>query len=399
MLTIDAIRQAQANMKDVVRKTDLTPAFDLDPENQVYLKEENLQLTGSFKIRGAFNKISMLSDEEKARGVIACSAGNHAQGVALAATKRQIQSTICIPSCAPISKIEKTKRYGGEVCLVDGVYDDAYEKACEIQKQSGAVFIHPFNDDDVIAGQGTIGLEILEQLPQTDAVVVPVGGGGLISGVAFAVKELNPACKVYGVQASGAAGMVHALQHGGPQALDRVSTFADGIAVKCPGSLTYQYCKEYVDDIVTVTDDEIATAVLQLIEQDKVIAEGAGAAAVAAVMYHKIHTRGKNIVCVVSGGNIDVTILSRVIKRGLLKQGRIGRIQVDIVDKPGQIMDISTIIAQFGGNILSIYHDRNAAASGIDYCFLSFYIETRNMTHYEEICDAISNAGYHIVSK
>lgn len=236
MLTIDAIRQAQANMKDVVRKTDLTPAFDLDPENQVYLKEENLQLTGSFKIRGAFNKISMLSDEEKARGVIACSAGNHAQGVALAATKRQIQSTICIPSCAPISKIEKTKRYGGEVCLVDGVYDDAYEKACEIQKQSGAVFIHPFNDDDVIAGQGTIGLEILEQLPQTDAVVVPVGGGGLISGVAFAVKELNPACKVYGVQASGAAGMVHALQHGGPQALDRVSTFADGIAVKCPAA-------------------------------------------------------------------------------------------------------------------------------------------------------------------
>ena len=399
MLTLDQVRLARETLNGIVRKTDLIPAPDLSPENHIFLKEENLQVTGSFKIRGAGNKIASLSAEEKRRGVIACSAGNHAQGVALAASRQKISSTICIPSCAPISKIEKTKSYGARVCLVDGVYDDACEKACALQKESGAVLIHPFNDDKVIAGQGTVGLEILEQLPETDAVVVPVGGGGLVSGVAFAVKTLKPECKVYGVQASGAPGMLHAIQTGRVEPLGRISTFADGIAVKCPGDLTYAYCKKYVDGIVTVTDDEIATAILHLIEQQKIVSEGAGAASVAAVLFDKIDLRGKNIVCVVSGGNIDVTILSRVIHRGLMKEGRIGRILIDAADTPGQVMEISTIIAKLGGNIISIYHDRNVETSGVNFCFLSIYIETKDRSHYERICEGIAGAGHRILSK
>ena len=309
MLTLDRIYHASYVLKNVVRRTDLIYAPQINPDAQIFLKTENLQITGSFKVRGAYYKISQLSQEEKERGVIACSAGNHAQGVALAATKNDIRSLICLPDGAPISKVEAAKRYGAEICLVKGVYDDAYNRAVELQEESGATFIHPFDDPDVIAGQGTIGLELLEQLPDMDAVIVPVGGGGLISGVAFAIKSLNPNCKVYGVQAAGAPSMYNSIRHHQKEILDRVSTIADGIAVKNPGELTYALCEKYVDDIVTVTDDEISTAILALIEQQKLIAEGAGAVSVAAAMFNKVDIAGKKAACLLSGGNIDVTIL------------------------------------------------------------------------------------------
>lgn len=399
MLTLDKVYHAAYVLKDVIRKTDLINAPLINPESQVHLKTENLQITGSFKVRGAYYKISQLSAEEKAKGVIACSAGNHAQGVALAAAKNGIKSLICIPDGAPISKVEATKSYGADVCLVKGVYDDAYKKACELQKESGAAFIHPFDDPDVIAGQGTIGLEILEQLPDVDAVIVPVGGGGLISGVAFAVKTLNPNCKVYGVQASGAPSMVRSLEDHKVEALKGVSTFADGIAVKCPGDLTYDLCSKYVDQVVTVTDDEIATAILALIEQHKLIAEGAGAVAVAAAMFNKVDIKGKKVVCLLSGGNIDVTILSRVIDRGLLKAGRSGQLIIEMLDKPGQLKEVSAIIADLGANVVSVHHDRAGENTGINACYLRIRMETRNHEHVEQIRQAIINAGYHIVSQ
>ncbi len=320
-MTLDKIYHAAFVLKDIIRKTDVIAAPELNPDADIILKTENLQVTGSFKVRGAAYKISQLSDEEKARGVIACSAGNHAQGVALAATKAGAKSLICLPDNAPISKVEATKKYGADVCLVPGVYDDAYNKALELRDSEGYTFVHPFNDEDVIAGQGTIGLEILEQVPDVDAVIVPVGGGGLISGVAYAIKALNPNVKVYGVQASGAPSMVNSIKEGKIKRLASVTTIADGIAVKEPGDLTFDIVSQYVDELVTVTDDEVAAAILALIEQQKLCAEGAGAVSVAAAMFNKVPVAGKKVVCLVSGGNIDVTILSRVIDRGLLKSG------------------------------------------------------------------------------
>lgn len=329
--------------------------------------------------------------------MIACSAGNHAQGVALAAARNGIRALICIPDGAPISKVEATRRYGAEVRLVKGVYDDAYRKACELQKESGAVFIHPFDDEDVIAGQGTIGLEILEQLSDADAVIVPVGGGGLISGVAFAVKSLRPQCRVYGVQAAGAPSMVRALKNQKVETLAGVSTFADGIAVKRPGNLTYELCRDYVDDVVTVTDDETATAILALIEQHKLITEGAGAVSVAAAMFGKVPVKGKKVVCLLSGGNIDVTILSRVINRGLMKEGRQGRLTVELTDRPGELREVSEIIADLGGNVVSVRHDRSGEETDITACTLSIGVETRNRAHLEQIRGAILKAGFHIL--
>lgn len=396
-MTLDKIYQAAFTLKDVARRTDLIKAPRLNPESDIYLKTENLQVTGSFKVRGAYNKISRLSPEEKKRGVIACSAGNHAQGVALAAAKNGIPALICIPDGAPISKVEATRRYGAEVRLVKGVYDDAYREACRLQKESGAVLIHPFDDEDVIAGQGTIGLEILQQLPDADVVFVPVGGGGLVSGVAYAVKALRPQCKVYGVQAAGAPSMARALRDKKIEPLESVSTFADGIAVKCPGKLTYNLCANYVDGILTVTDDETATAILALMEQHKMVAEGAGAVSVAAAMFGKADIKGKKAVCVVSGGNIDVTILSRVINRGLLKEGRQGRLTIELTDRPGELKEVSAIIADLGGNVISVRHDRSGEETDITACTLSIGIETRNRAHRNEIREAIVKAGYRII--
>ncbi len=399
MLTLDKVYHAAFVLRDVIRKTDLIHAPNINPESEIYLKTENLQVTGSFKVRGAYYKISQLSEEEKAKGVIACSAGNHAQGVALAATKNGIQSLICIPDGAPISKVEATKKYGADVLLVNGVYDDAYNKAREIQEQEGSTFIHPFDDEDVIAGQGSIGLELLDQLPDMDAVIVPIGGGGLIGGVAFAIKSLNPNCKVYGVQASGAPSMYNSIAHHERETLSNVSTIADGIAVKQPGQLTYELCEKYVDEIVTVTDDEVSTAILALIEQQKLIAEGAGAVAVAAALFNKVDIKGKKVVCLVSGGNIDVTILSRVISRGLLKAGRSADITVELMDKPGQLRDVSAIIAEVGGNVVSVHHDRSGENTHIDACYLHLVMETKDHAHIAQIRKALTDHGYKIISQ
>ena len=397
MLTLDSIYKASHVLKEVIRHTDLIKAPKINPDADVYLKPENLQVTGSFKVRGAYYKISQLTDEERAKGVIACSAGNHAQGVALAATKAGIKSLICLPDGAPISKVEATKGYGAEVCLVKGVYDDAYNKALSLRDEKGYTFIHPFDDENVIAGQGTIGLEILDDLPEVDAVVVPIGGGGLVSGVAFAIKQLNPKIKVYGVQAAGAPSMFNSIHDDKIERLDSVATLADGIAVKEPGKNTFELCKKYVDEIVTVTEDEISTAILALIEQQKLIAEGAGAVSVAAVMFNKIPVKDKKVVCVVSGGNIDVTILNRVIRRGLVKSGRSGMLNIELVDKPGQLLGVSEIIAKLGGNVTTVRHERADENPDINGCFLRIQLETRNSEHYEEIRKALIDAGYKLV--
>lgn len=398
MLTLDQIYHAAFTLKDVIRPTDLIHAPDINPESEIYLKTENLQTTGSFKIRGAYYKISQLTEAEKANGVVACSAGNHAQGVALAATKAGIKSLICLPDGAPISKVEATKKYGAEVNLVNGCYDDAYAEALRLKDEMGATFIHPFDDPHVIAGQGTIGLELLNQLPDLDAVIVPIGGGGLISGIAYAIKSLNPNVKVYGVQASGASSMFDSVQNKQIQCLSGVCTIADGIAVKEPGKLTFDLCNKYVDEIVTVTDDEISTAILTLIEQRKIIAEGAGAVSVAAALFNKLPIKGKKVVCLISGGNIDVTILSRVIHRGLITSGRTYALNIELIDKPGQLQNVSTIIANLGANVVSVIHERNSESSDINGCYLRLVLETRNYDHITEIKNALTKNGYNISS-
>ena len=397
MLTLDKIYQASFALKNIIRRTDLIPAPHINPEADIYLKPENLQVTGSFKVRGACFKMAQLTAEERERGVVACSAGNHAQGVALAASANGVKSVICLPDNAPISKIEATKSYGADVCLAKGVYDDAYNKALELRDEKDYTFIHPFDDEDVIAGQGTIGLELLEQLPEADAVIVPIGGGGLISGVAFALKRLNPDIKVYGVQAAGAPSMHHSIGRGKISRLDQVRTIADGIAVKEPGVNTFDLCQQYVDEIVTVNEDEISTAILALIEQHKLIAEGAGAVAVAAAMFNKVPVKGKKVICIISGGNIDVNILSRVIGRGLQKSGRACSMTIELVDKPGQLQHVSEIIATTGANVVSVHHERVSHTADINGCYLRLEMETRNQQQINEIRQLLTVAGYKIV--
>lgn len=397
MLTLDNVYRASNVLRDVVRKTDVVYAPTLKSGADIYLKTENLQITGSFKIRGSYYKMSRLSEEEKARGVIACSAGNHAQGVALAAQKNGIKSVICLPDGAPISKIQATKSYGAEVCLVEGVYDDAYNKALELRDEFGYTFIHPFDDEDVIAGQATIALEIEDQIPDLDAVIVPVGGGGLISGIAYTIKSINPAVKVYGVEAAGAPSMLNSIRDHQIEELKSVSTIADGIAVKKPGSLTYELCSKYVDEIVTVNDDEISAAILTLMEKHKLVTEGAGAVAVAAAMFGKIDLQGKKAVCLLSGGNIDVTILSRVINRGLLMSGRTCQLKIELMDKPGQLKNVSRIIADLGGNVISVHHERANEGSDVNGCYLRLVLETGNFEHIEAIKKGLSDFGFKLL--
>ncbi len=398
MLTIDNVYRARNALKGVSRKTDVIFAPKICPGAEIYLKTENLQITGSFKVRGAYYKMSKLTKEEKERGVVACSAGNHAQGVALAAKENGIKAVICLPDGAPISKVEATKSYGAEVCLVKGVYDDAYQKALQLRDEEGYTFLHPFDDEDVIAGQGTIALEILEQIQDVDAIIVPIGGGGLISGIAYAVKTLAPSVKVYGVQATGAPSMANSIADHQIEELTSVSTIADGIAVKRPGTLTYELVEKYVDEVVTVSDDEISAAILALMEQQKLVTEGAGAVAVAAAMFGKINLQGKKAVCVLSGGNIDVTILSRVIKRGLLMSGRSCQITVELLDKPGQLLGVSEIIARLGGNVTSVRHERANEGSDVNGCYLRITLETRNFEHVAAIKAALTDAGFKLVT-
>ncbi|HJC73292.1 MAG TPA: threonine ammonia-lyase [Candidatus Ruthenibacterium merdavium] len=396
-LTLDHVYKANYILRSVVRQTDVLYAPKLKPGTELYLKTENLQVTGSFKVRGAYYKMSQLTQEERERGVIACSAGNHAQGVALAAQKNGIKAVICLPDGAPISKVEATRSYGAEICLVEGVYDDAYQKAQQLRDEKGYTFIHPFDDPDVIAGQGTIALELAEQVPDMDAVIVPIGGGGLISGIAYTLKNLNPNVKIYGVQASGAPSMLNSIHDAHIETLDSVFTIADGIAVKQPGSITYEICSKYVDEIVTVTDDEISAAILALMEQHKLVTEGAGAVAVAAAMFGKMDLTGKKTVCLLSGGNIDVTILSRVITRGLLMSGRSCQLNIELVDKPGQLMKVSRIIAEQGGNVTAVHHEHSNEGSDVNGCYLRLTLETKNFEHIEKIKNALKEVGIKII--
>ena len=396
MLTLDKVFNAQTVLKNIIRETDLVRAYGIAPECELYLKPENLQITGSFKVRGAAYKIAMLSEEEKQRGVIACSAGNHAQGVALAATKNGIKSLICLPDTAPISKVEATKRFGADVCLVEGCYDDAYRKALELKESKGYTFVHPFDDENVIAGQGTITLEILNDIDNIDAITVPVGGGGLISGIAYTVKQIRPSVKVYGVQVTGAPSMYNSIKNNKIECLKSVHTIADGIAVKQPGENTYALVNDYVDDIALVSDDEVASAILALIEKQKMIAEGAGAAAVAAVMFDKFPLKGKRVVSVVSGGNIDVTSLSRVIDRGLLNTGRSSSLLIELIDKPGQLKDISRIIADCGGNVTGVHYEKGNTES-VNGCFLRIEMETRDYEHVRLITQSLRDEGFKIL--
>ena len=396
MLTLDKVFDAQTVLKNIIRETNVVKSYGIAPDCELYLKPENLQITGSFKVRGSAYKIAMLSAEEKKNGVIACSAGNHAQGVALAATKNGIKSLICLPDSAPISKVEATKGFGADVCLVEGCYDDAYQKALELKEKEGYTFVHPFDDENVIAGQGTIALEIFNDIDNIDAIVVPIGGGGLISGIAYTVKQIRPSVKVYGVQVSGAPSMYNSVKEGEIECLQSVSTIADGIAVKQPGVNTYDLVKEYVDEIALVTDDEVASAILALIEKQKMIAEGAGAVAVAAVMFNKFDLKGKRVVALVSGGNIDVTSLSRVIDRGLLKSGRSSSLLIELIDKPGQLKDISRIIADCGGNVTGVHYEKGNTES-VNGCFLRIEMETRDFSHVNLITQTLRDNGFKLV--
>ena len=394
MLTLDMVYDAQKKLKEVARLTPLNPAPAIG-EN-VFIKSENLQLTGSFKLRGAFNKISSLTDEEKSRGVIACSAGNHAQGVALSATKNGIKSVICMPAGAPLAKVEATKGFGAEVVLVDGVYDDAAREAERLTKEKGYTFAHPFNDEYVIAGQGTIALEILEQLPDVEQVVVPIGGGGLISGVAYTIKQLKPDCKVIGVQAATVPSMYESWKAGKIVTVPDGNTIADGIHVLTPGNLTFELVEKYVDEVVTVSEDEICAAILTLLEKSKTVAEGAGATPVAACLYNKVDM-SKKTVCVVSGGNVDVTTLNRIITKGMIKTGRIVEVQTKVGDKPGQLNRLLQLIAENGANIMSIVHKREDKAADVNTCVVSLVLETRNAEHVKKLHDSMTAAGYELL--
>ena len=395
MLTFEMIQDAKRALEGIARKTPLDPAPKFGAN--VYIKSENLQLTGAFKLRGAYNKIRSLTPEERERGVIACSAGNHAQGIALSAAKLGIRSIICMPAGAPISKVEATRSYGAEVVLVPGVYDDAAREAERLTQEHGYTFAHPFNDPCVIAGQGTIGLEILEQLPEVEQVVVPIGGGGLISGVAMAVKTLKPSCRVIGVQAAGAASMYASRRAGRPVELDGVATIADGIAVKKPGDLTFALCQKYVDEIVTVNEDEISSAILALMEVQKTVAEGAGATPVAAVMFGRVDTTRLKTVGLVSGGNVDVTTLSRIITRGLSKAGRLVELTTKVADKPGSLIRLLQIVADSGANIVRINHAREDRHSDVGACIVTMVVETRDQAHICQLEASLTEKGYFLL--
>lgn len=396
MLSLKMIQNAKEVLTGIATETPLFQSKFINPDADVYIKCENMQVTGSFKLRGAYYKTANLTEEEAMHGVVACSAGNHAQGVALAAKKKGIQSVICMPAGAPLAKVEATKSYGAEVVLVPGVYDDAAAKAAELKNEKGYTFLHPFNDDYVMAGQGTIGLEILERLEDVDVVLVPIGGGGLISGVACAIKELKPECKVYGVQAEGAPSMFNSLRDGKIETLAEVNTVADGIAVKQPGDKTFEMCQKYVDGIVTVSEEEIASAILMLLEKHKMVAEGAGAVSVAAAMYNKADIHGKKTVCIISGGNVDINILDRIIDKGLQVNGRLTKFSVTMMDKPGQLTQMLQIIAEAGANIFNVNHDRMVRNIAVGKCIVDVTVETRNKNHCEELIEKLVANGYDV---
>lgn len=397
-LTLKDIQMAAKRIAPIVHHTPLDHyhTFSDSVGREVYLKCENLQRTGSFKIRGAANKIASLTDEEKKCGVIAASAGNHAQGVALAATMQGITSTIFMPEGAPISKVMATRSYGAEVMLVGESYDEAYQASVDYQKKTGATFVHAFNDFAVMAGQGTLGLEILEDLPDVNTVVLPIGGGGLISGAAVALKENNPQIKIVGVQAEGCPAMYLSHRKKHICQLDNAITIADGIAVKNPGELTFPVIESYVDDIVTVSDEEIANAVLIMLERSKLVAEGSGAVPLAALLNNKVNIKGQKVVALVSGGNIDANTIANIITRGLVKAGRQVKLITSLPDKPGQLGKLLKILAEAKANILYINHDRAALQVAVGETQVYLTMETRGHDHVEEIIRKMTQHGYQV---
>jgi len=396
MIALDEIRKARLRIRDSIRMTPCahSEVFSQMLGGSVCLKLENLQRTGSFKERGALNKILTLTPEERARGVIAASAGNHAQAVAYHSAKQGIASTICMPMHTPLNKVMSTREYGAEVVLFGQNYDEAYEEARRRSEAQCLTFLHPFDDDAVIAGQGTIGLELLDQIEELDTVVVAIGGGGLASGVACAIKQIHPKIRVIGVETERLPSMKVALEAGKPVTLAPATTMADGIAVRRAGERTLELIRKYVDDIVTVGEEEIANAVLLFLEREKMLAEGAGAAAIAAVINRKITPRAKSIAVVVSGGNIDVTLLSRIIERGLVKDGRLIRLRVNLPDYPGALFKLSGIIADHRANIIATSHDRAYYGVNLGETAIDFTLETRGEAHAAELIAALDAAGY-----
>ena len=395
-LSLGSILEARERLRGIARRTNLVECRSLsDGKRRVFLKTEDLQDTGSFKVRGAYIKIASLSEEERKAGVIASSAGNHAQGVALAAKRFGIPATIVMPAGAPLAKVKATRELGANVVLHGSVYDDAYAEARRIQEETGATFIHPFDDPMVIAGQGTIGLEIMDEMPDIGTVIVPIGGGGLAAGVASAIKLLHPGVRVIGVQAAGAAGMKASFDAGHIVSLESAKTIADGIAVKQPGELTYKLCKRYVDKIVTVDDDEIAQAILFLMERCKMVAEGAGAAPVAAILCGRIEAEGKTA-AVISGGNIDVTMISRIIEKGLLRAGRVSKLRIVMQDRPGQLEIVSRIIGSAGANVMAVHHDRTDVDLDIRDAILEITMETQDREHALRVLEELRAAGFEV---
>lgn len=391
-----SIKAASEKIKDVVIKTPLlhSPVFSAMSGNEVYMKCENLQITGAYKLRGALNKIRSLSEEDKKQGVVCSSAGNHAQGVAYAASLVKVKSTIVMPETTPYLKVQSTKDFGGNVVLYGGCYDDAYNEAKRIENEQGATFIHPFNDIDIIYGQGTVGLEILDEIPDADVIICPIGGGGLISGVALYAKSINPNIKVIGVQAEGANAMERSFKSGTLTSLDTVSTIAEGIAVKKPGDVSFEFIKEYVNDIVTVKDNSIVESLLILTEKHKLMAETSGAASLAALK--KLNIKGKKVVCIISGGNIDMLTTSALIRSGLVSRGRLFCFTVELPNTPGQLFEVTKLLRDVGANVIDLEHNQFKARNRFKNVLLEVTVEANGYEHIQRIKNAFDESGFYI---
>ncbi|WP_050637275.1 threonine ammonia-lyase [Candidatus Stoquefichus sp. SB1] len=396
MLKLEQFQEAKKRVDEVIIPTPLiySEAFSKECKNEVYIKPENLQRTGAFKIRGAYNKIVKMNDEAKKKGLIASSAGNHAQGVAYAAHKLGVKATIVMPKHTPLIKVEATQSHGAEVVLAGEVYDDSYNAACKLQKENGYTFVHPFNDEDVIEGQGTIALEILEELPNADIILVPVGGGGLISGIACAAKAIKPTIKIIGVEPEGAASALAAINEDQVVALKEAVTIADGTAVKQIGEITFDYIKEYVDGIITVSDYELMDAFLLLVEKHKLVAENSGILSLAALS--KLNEKNKKVVSLISGGNIDVMTISSMINKGLIARGRIFTFSVQLPDKPGQLEYVAKILAQCNANVIGVDHNQFKNFARFSEVELRVTCETNGESHIQKIIDTFNDVGYTI---
>ena len=397
-MDLNQIISAREKMKGIIHQTplDFSQTFTDMSHNEVYLKLENLQKTGSFKVRGSINKLTSLSKEELSKGVIAASAGNHAQGVAYSSKMLNIPCTIVMPKGAPLSKIQATKNYGAEIVLEGDVFDDALAHAMELSEKQGFTLVHTFDDDEIIAGQGTIGLEILEQLPDVEAIICPVGGGGLIAGIAVAVKEKNPNVAIYGVEASACPSMAQSLLEKKPITVPSTPTVADGIAVKKPGVRNLEIVEKYVDELVTVDEIEMIRTMFLLLERNKLLVEGSGASSLAALLYEKLNIKGKKVVALLSGGNVDVNFISRIIERGMVEAGRYARFSIIIVDKPGELQRVLTKITEADANILSIHHTRMGRNIYPGYTEIEFAVETKSHEHILDLQKALTAKGYRV---